>query len=163
MKLLLHVDVDGVGYVGEVVEVACGYARNYLLPQKLAVEPTPDNIKAIEKERASQSKIRQLAREALEKAAEKVNGASVILKVLANEQGHLFGSVSKEDIAKSLREQGFEVQDKQVMSREHIRQLGSYEVKLRYAQDIESEVQVELIRPEEQDDVSGTEAESNDE
>ena len=148
MKVLLHKDVPKLGYFGDVVDVSDGYARNYLLPQGVAIEPTQANIKEIEKERAQQADLRRLAREALLKVAEKVNEAQIEIKVKANEQGHLFGSVSKEDIAQALREQSFEIQTKQVMLKEHIRQLGTYDVKLHFAQDIEAEVKVSVIRPE---------------
>ena len=160
MKLLLHTDITRLGYVGDVVEVSDGYARNYLLPQKLAVKPTQANIKAVETEKAQQAELRRLAREALVKVAEKVNGARVTLRALANEQGHLFGSVGGDDVAQSLRDQGYEVQARQIMWKEHIRQLGNYEVKLRFADDIEAEIQVEVIRPETQGDDDESDSES---
>lgn len=150
MKLLLHADVPKLGYFGDVVEVADGYARNYLVPQGLAVQPTEANIKAIEAERAQRAEERRLAREQLEKAAAKVDGAAVTVAALANEQGHLFGSVTEETIAEQLRERGYEVQTKQVRMPEHLRSLGEYEVALRYADDLHATVKVVVVRPEEQ-------------
>ena len=146
MKVLLHQDVDGLGYLGDVVDVADGYARNYLLPQRLAAAPTKNNIKAIEKERARQTEVRRLARERLVKSAEAVNGAAILLEALANEQGHLFGSITDADIAKALQEKGFEVQRRHIRLQEHLRLLGQYEVVLRFAEDIEAKIQLEIVQ-----------------
>jgi large subunit ribosomal protein L9 len=152
MKVLLHADVPKLGHFGDVVEVAEGYGRNYLLPQRLAVEPTSANVKAIQEERARQAEVRRLAREELLKVAEKVKGAQVTIVARANEQGHLFGSVTEETIAAALREQGFEVQNKHVVMNEHFRMLGSYDVKLRFDVDIEVDVKVGVVQPTDQND-----------
>ena len=154
MKVLLHADLDGLGYLGDVVEVADGYARNYLLPQHLAAKPTEANIKAIQKEKARQVETRRLARAKLVKVAESVNGVELTLKTLANEQGHLFGSVSEDDIARNLQEKGFEVQVKNVVLPEHIRQLGTYEVELHFGSDVKASVQLQVVQPTEQEDGS---------
>jgi len=146
MKVLLHQDVDGLGYLGDVVDVADGYARNYLLPQRLAVQPTQNNIKAIEQDRARQAEVRRLAREQLVKVAEGVNGTALVLEALANEQGHLFGSITDAEIAKALQDKGFEVQRRQVRLAEHLRLLGQYEVELRFAEDIGAKVQLEIVQ-----------------
>lgn len=163
MKLLLHADVPRLGYFGDIVEVAEGYARNYLLPQRLAVTPTESNVKAIEQDRAHKAEERRLARSRLLKTAEKVAGAEVSISVLANEIGHLFGSVSQEDIAKALCEKGFEVQVKHVVMSEHIRMLGEYEVKLRFAEEVEAGVTVKVIRPEGETDESRPDQDTSDE
>lgn len=152
MKVLLHADIEGVGYLGDVVEVSDGYGRNYLLPEKLAVRPTQDNIKTIQKERAKKSEMRRLVREKLLKVAEQVNDAEVTIKALANEQGHLFGSVSEEDVASALREKGYEIKTKNVVMPEHFRKLDTYEVPLRFEKDIEAKVQVHVVRPDEEQD-----------
>ncbi len=166
MKLLLHADVSKLGYFGDVVEVSEGYARNCLLPQRLAVIPTEENIKEIEEERAAKAEERRLAREALVGAAERVNGKEITIEVLANDQGHLFGSVSPSDIAKALREAGGEVQARDVILHDPIRQVGDFDVLLQFAEDIEATIQLHVVRPEEQsDDTETTEddqAESSD-
>jgi large subunit ribosomal protein L9 len=160
MKVLLHDDVDGLGYLGDVVEVSDGYARNYLIPKKIAVQPTEANIKTIQKERAKQVEIRDLARKKLVKVAEEVNGAQVSIVALANEQGHLFGSVGPDEIARSLQEKGFEVRSKQVRLQEHIRELGEYEVKLHFAENVDAAVQVQVVQTTEQED--GNQEENDD-
>lgn len=152
MKVLLHVDIPKLGYFGDVVEVANGYARNFLIPQNKAVEPTEANVQQITEERAAKVEVRRLARGQLVKVAEKINGAQVEIEALANEQGHLFGSVSEAEIAEALREKGFEVQSGQVRMGEHFRQIDTYEVKLHFGEDIDAVVTVEVVRPTDQED-----------
>ena len=154
MKLLLHKDIPKLGYFGDVVEVSEGYARNYLLPQRLAAVPTDSNVKAIEEERALKVEGRRLAREALLKAAEKVNGVEITISANANEQGHLYGSVTEEDVARHLQEDGYEVARSQVVMSEHFNMLGTYKVTLRFSADVSSEIKVWVVRPEGQADES---------
>lgn len=163
MKLLLHVDVPQVGYLGDVVEVSEGYARNYLLPQRMAVTPTQANMKAIEEERAQQAEVRRLAHEALKNVAQRVEGKEITLEVLANAQGHMFGSVSEEDVAKALRDQGGEVQPRDVVMPSHIRELGDHTVKLHFGEGIDAAVLVHVIRPEDHQSESEQESEPSDE
>ncbi|MBN2375629.1 MAG: 50S ribosomal protein L9 [Sedimentisphaerales bacterium] len=164
MKVLLHTDIPKLGYLGDVVEVSQGYARNYLLPQKLAVKPTEENVKAIEKDRALKTEQRRLANEKLVKVANAVNGAEVNIEALANEQGHLFGSVTEQDIAEALQKKGFEVQTKHVAMTEHFRILGTFDVKLNFAPDIKADVQVNIAQQTDQknDDQAKPEQQSAD-
>ncbi len=162
MKLLLHEDIPKLGYFGEVVDVKDGYARNYLIPQGLAVEPTEENVKAIEAERARKSEERRMVREELVKTCEVVNGQSVVIRALANDMGHLFGSVAEKDIAEALQEKSFSVQAKHVQLGEHLRMVGDHAVTLRFAEDITAEITVKIIRPEEEADESEATAEQTD-
>jgi large subunit ribosomal protein L9 len=149
MKVLLQTDMPKLGYLGDVVEVSDGYARNYLLPQRKAVVPTTANVKAIETERVRQAESRAMAHKALVKAADKARGTEVTLSVTANEQGHLYGSVSEADIALALQQEGHNVQSKHIRISEHIRALGTYPVKLHLADDIEDvDIKVWVVRPE---------------
>src|SRR3954463_16222386 len=100
VKLLLKESIKHVGKVGDVVEVSPGYARNYLLPKDLAVEPTPNNVKKIEARKKEIERIEAEKRAEKAKMIEKLSGVEVMLERRANEQGHLFGSVSATDIAK---------------------------------------------------------------
>jgi len=159
MKLLLHTDMPKLGYFGDVVEVSAGYARNYLIPQKLAVEPSEANIKAIEAERAQKVEQRRLARERQVKAAQKVEGAEITMRARANEMGHLFGSVTEEDIATALCQENYEVQSKQVRLTGHIRSIGTHEVKLHFAEDLDVMVTIHIIRPEDEADESESDQE----
>ncbi|MFA5423807.1 MAG: 50S ribosomal protein L9 [Phycisphaerae bacterium] len=132
MKLLLVEDVDKLGWLGDVVEVNEGYARNYLLPQGLAKPATQGNIRSIADEKAKRSEVRLVERKRLEQACAAVDGAEVVIASKANEQGHLFGSVTEKHIAENLRAQGFTVADEVVRLGEHIKEVGSYKVKLKF-------------------------------
>src|SRR5215217_783389 len=110
VKLLLKESVKNVGRVGDIVEVSPGYARNYLLPQDLAVEPTPNNVKKIEARRKEIEKQERERREQQAAMIGRLAGVEVTLERRANEQGNLFGSVTETDIAKALQSQGFNIE-----------------------------------------------------
>src|SRR6185295_19229745 len=103
VKLLLKESIKNVGKVGDVVEVSPGYARNYLLPKDLAVEPTPNNVKKIEARRKEIERIERERRDQQAALIKQLEGVEVTLERRANEQGHLFGSVSATDIARQLQ------------------------------------------------------------
>jgi len=145
MKVLLTNDVSKLGWLGDVVDVADGYARNYLFPQGLAKPATDTNIKAIAKTRAQRAEQRQLEREQIEKVVQAVNGAEVVIAAAVNELGHLFGSVAKHDIARNLRDQGFEVADDAVVLDEHIKQVGTYSIGLLFADELKATVSVVVV------------------
>jgi large subunit ribosomal protein L9 len=145
MKVLLCQDIKKLGWLGDVVEVSEGYARNYLLPQGLAKEANEANLKVIAKEKAKRAEQRIMERKRLEKAAAAVNGAEAVIASKANEQGHLFGSVAAGEIAANLRELGFEVADEVVQMAEHIKQVGTYPVTLKFADDLTATVNVVIV------------------
>lgn len=145
MKVLLCEDIKKLGWLGDVVEVNEGYARNYLLPQGLAKVATDGNIRSIAKEKAKRSEQRLKERRRIEKAVEAVNGAEAVLAARANEQGVLFGSITEAMIAANLRAQSFEVADEIVKLPEHIKALGTHEVTLRFAEDLTATVRVVVV------------------
>ena len=145
MKVLLCEDVGKLGWLGDVVEVSEGYARNYLLPQGIARVATEGNIRAIAKEKARRAEQRIHERKRLEQAAEAVEGAEAVLAAKANEQGVLFGSVTASQIAANLRAQGFGVADEVVRLPEHIKKVGTHSVMLRFAEDLTSTVSVVVV------------------
>jgi len=146
MKVLLVADVGGLGWLGDVLDVASGYARNYLLPQGLAVVPTDVNLKALAQEKAKRAQQRITETERLQQAAAAVDAAEAVIAAKANEQGHLFGSVSEAQIAANLREQGFEVADDVVQLDQHIKQTGTSQVTLKFAKDLTATVNVTVVR-----------------
>jgi large subunit ribosomal protein L9 len=150
IKVLLCEDVDKIGWLGDVVEVSAGYARNYLLPQALAVVPTEANLRSLADEKARRAEERIINRKRLAKAAEEVQGAEAVIAAAANEQGHLFGSVTAREIATNLREQGFEVADEIVQLHEHIKDVGTRTVTLKFADDLTATVSVVVV-PEGED------------
>jgi large subunit ribosomal protein L9 len=137
--------VNELGWLGDVVEVSNGYARNFLFPQGLARPATDENIKAIAKQKAQRAEQRRLELQQLEKVAQAVNGAEAVIAAAANEQGHLFGSVAGRDIAENLRAQGFEVRDTAVELAEHIKQVGAYNVNLQFADNLRAVISVVVV------------------
>jgi len=156
MKVLLCEDIKKLGWLGDVVEVNVGYARNYLLPQGLAKVATPDSIRAIAEEKAKRAEERIRDSKRLESAAEAVDGAEAVVAAKANEQGHLFGSVNERQIAANLRAQGFEVADEVVQLSEHIKEVGTHAVTLKFAENVTATVNVVVV-PEQQEDAAETE------
>ncbi|MBN1788046.1 MAG: 50S ribosomal protein L9 [Sedimentisphaerales bacterium] len=145
MKVLLCEDVEKLGWYGDIVEVNQSYARNYLIPQRIATIPSEAKIKAMADEKAKRAEQRQVVIDNLKKAANAVDGAEAVIAAKANEQGHLFGSIHENQIAANLRLQGFEVADKHVKLGEHIKEVGQYTVKLVFAEDVEAQVKVTIV------------------
>jgi large subunit ribosomal protein L9 len=142
VKLLLKESIKHVGKVGDIVEVSPGYARNYLLPKDLAVEPTPNNVKKIETRRKEIERLEAEKRSQQAETIKKLEGVEVMLERRANEQGHLFGSVSATDIAKQLQGQGFEVDADDVQLPGKLDRIDKYTVKVSFAEDLEAEIKV---------------------
>jgi len=151
MKVLLCEDIDKLGWLGDVVEVSTGYARNYLLPQGLAKVANEASIRSIAEEKARRAEQRKLEGKRLEEAVKAIEGAEAVVAAKANEQGHLFGSVSAREIAANLREQGFEVRDEIVQLSEHIKDIGTHPVTLKFRDDLTATVNVVVV-PEQQDE-----------
>lgn len=149
VKVLLCEDVKELGWFGDVVEVSIGYARNYLLPQGLATMPTKANLRSLVKEATKRTEQRKLERERLEEAATAVEGAEAVVAAKANEQGVLFGSVGAGEIAENLRAQGFRVADEMVQLAEHIKQVGTHKVTLRFDKDLTATVNVTIVAEQE--------------
>jgi len=162
MKVLLCEDIETLGWYGDVVNVREGYARNYLMPQRLAVIPTEAKIKTMADEKAKRAEHRNVVVENMKKAAEAVNGAEAVIAAKANEQGHLFGSVSEKEIAANLRQQGFEVADKFVHLDEHIKEIGEHTIKLKFAADVVATVKVVVV-PQAQEATDGSEGQTKQE
>jgi large subunit ribosomal protein L9 len=142
VKLLLNESIKNVGKVGDVVEVSPGYARNYLLPKGLAVEPTANNVKKIEARRREIERQERQRREQKETLIKQLAGVEVTLERKANEQGHLFGSVSATDISKGLQVQGFNVEPGDVELPGKLDRIDTYSVRIRFAEDLSTELKV---------------------
>jgi large subunit ribosomal protein L9 len=142
VKLLLKESIKHVGKVGDIVDVSPGYARNYLLPKDLAVEPTPNNVKKIEARRKEIERIEAERLAAQAALIKKLGGVEVTLERRANEQGHLYGAVSATDIAKSLQAQGYEVEPDDVLLPGKLDQINNYTVKVKFADELETDLKV---------------------
>jgi large subunit ribosomal protein L9 len=150
MKLILKRAVPKLGEPGDVVSVKPGYARNFLLPQGLAYEASEANLRRIEEERKmAEERNRRGYLEAKRRAA-LLEGASTSFRERASEEGRLFGSVTAADIVEQLNAagHGFELDRRQILLDEPIKDLGEHRVVLRLFQDIELEVQVRVDRKE---------------
>src|SRR3954451_251642 len=134
VKLLLKESIKHVGKVGDVVEVSAGYARNYLLPKDLAVEPTPNNVKKIEARRKEIEKTERERREQQAALLKQLEGVEVTLERRANENGHLFGSVSATDISKALQGQGFNVEPDDINLPGKLDRIEKYTVQVKFAE-----------------------------
>ena len=111
----------------------------------MATPATEANIKAIAEEKAKRTEQRKLAGKRLEAAAKAVEGAEAVVAAKANEQGHLFGSVTAREIAANLREQGFQITDKMVQLPEHIKEVGTHTVALRFSEELTTTVNVVVV------------------
>ena len=147
MKIILLTDVEGLGSRGQVVSVADGYARNFLLPKNRALRASASAAKvAADLNRAADRKERHVREEALGRL-EKLQGVKVTFVVNAGEEGKLFGSVTSHDIADELakRELGFEIDRKDVLLPEPIKLLGQYKVPVKLFRDVRADVEVWVV------------------
>ncbi len=142
VKLLLNESIKNIGRVGDVVEVSSGYARNFLLPQGLAVEPTKGNLKKIEARRQEVLRVESEKRSAQSQIIEKLAGIELTLERRANEQGHLFGSVSATELAKALQAQGYAVEAEDVYLPGKLDRIEKYTITVKFADDLKQEVKV---------------------
>ena len=143
-KLLLREDVDDLGARGEIVRVRAGYARNYLLPRKLAVEATAGNVKQIEQERGRLLKKEANERATAEGQADQMRSLVLEFKRKAGEQGALYGSVTSMDIAETLKERGYEIDRHRLHLREPLKRLGDFNVPLRLHRDVTIDLQIKV-------------------
>lgn len=146
MKVILNADVKGQGKKGDMIEVSEGYARNYLLPRKLAVKATADNLNALKlKEQAKKAQIEREKEQA--RAYAKQLGASVVkVRAKGGENGKLFGSVTSKEISEALKEQhGINLEKNRIVLEENIKNFGSYEVKCKLGYEISGTIHVLVI------------------
>jgi len=146
MEVILTEKVSGLGREGDIVKVSDGYARNFLIPKQLAVEAIEKNRRLLEHK--SRQKINQDARQRkeAEKLASELVNLSCTIPMRAGETDRLFGSVTSMDIAKALKEQGFEVDRRKIELNEPIKELGAFTVPIRIHADVVANVRVLVIR-----------------
>jgi large subunit ribosomal protein L9 len=143
-KVLLREDVDDLGARGEIVRVRAGYARNYLLPRKLAVEATTGNVKGIEQERAALLKKEAKERATAEAQSQQMGALEFEFRRKAGEQGALYGSVTSMDLAEALRERGYEIDRHRIHLREPLKRLGEYAVPVRLHREVTIDLKVRV-------------------
>ena len=156
MKVLLTQTIERTGIVGEVLEVSDGFARNYLLPKGLAIQPTDGNIKRLEAARKEYEAKLQEVRAQKEKLIQTLQGVEVTLIRNANDEGHLFGSVSKRDIAEELVKLGHQVDANDVKLDEPLRRIDTYTVPVALAADLKADVKVWIVREKKEEQAGAT-------
>ena len=159
MKLLLCRNVDPLGIVGDVVEVSAGYARNYLIPHNLATEPTEVNVRKLAEARRIAERVRAEQRTQLQRLAEALEGVEVTVRAKSNEEGHLYGSVGRREIAAALEEEGHFINPDHIQLHTPIRHLDTVTVDIRFADDLTSSIKVWIVR----DKVEGEDDSADDE
>ncbi len=145
MEVILREHVDNLGRRGDIVKVANGYARNYLLPRNLALLPTEGNRKHIERERAKFEVREAEDRKVAEALAERLSNISISIARKVGETEALYGSVTTADIAEALAAKGFEIDRRKLQLGEPIRKIGAFDVPVKLHRDVTARVKVQVI------------------
>ena len=145
MEVILRDHVENVGRRGEVVKVADGYARNFLLPRKLALIATPGNLKQVERERVKLDAKELEERTAAEAVASRMSSVEVVISRKVGETEALYGSVTSADIAESLLARGFDIDKRKIGLREPIKKLGEQTVPIRLHREVVVQVPVKVV------------------
>jgi large subunit ribosomal protein L9 len=146
MEVILREDIEKLGSRGEVVKVASGYARNFLLPRKLAVAANESNKKIVEQERQAHLRRDVKVQTEAQDLAKLMSAVEVTIKQKAGENDHLFGSVTSADIAAALEKQGYTIDRKKVHLDEPIKQLGDFKVAVRLHREVSVEIPVHVVK-----------------
>lgn len=147
-EIILREDVENVGSTGEVVDVAPGYARNYLLPQGFAMPATEGNLRRLEEERRHEEAAEAHELERAQSLAEELEGRSVTFTVRAGDEGQLFGSVTSSDIADRLAEEGLHVDRRRIELEEAIKELGVYRIAVDLHEEFAPELKIWVVAEE---------------
>jgi|SRR5580704_6803651 large subunit ribosomal protein L9 len=148
MKLILQEDVEKLGTRGQLVDVADGYARNFLLPRSLGIEATPGNMKRLDKMRANFAKKEATEKGDAQKLAELLAAVSLSFARKAGENDQLFGSVTSGDISEALAAQGFNVEKRKITLAEPIKVVGDYEIPVKLHREVTAAVKVTVKKEE---------------
>jgi large subunit ribosomal protein L9 len=146
MQIILQEDVEKLGTRGQVVEVAEGYARNFLLPRKLGLAATPENLKRLEKMRATFAKREATEKESAQKLAELLASVTLTLTRKAGENDQLFGSVTSGDIADALAAKDYSIDKRKIQLDEPIKLVGEYEVPIKLHHDVTTSIKLVVQR-----------------
>jgi large subunit ribosomal protein L9 len=148
MEIILREDIERLGTRGQVVKVASGYARNFLLPKRLAVAATDANRKIVEQERQAHLRREAKQKGEAEDLSKLLNGVVVTIAQKAGENDQLFGSVTSKDVADALAQKNFTIDRRKVLLEEPIKQLGEFKVPVRLHKDVTAEVTVQVVKEE---------------
>ena len=149
MEVILKTNVDKLGDEGDLVSVADGYARNYLIPRKLAIEATSKNRRALDHEKRMESDRAAKEKKEAEKLAEELSNLSCTIRMQAGENDRLFGSVTSLDIAAALEEQGIMIDRRKILLDEPIKELGVVTVPAKIHPDVTADIKVWVVKVQE--------------
>ena len=155
MKLILIKDYENLGKQGDVIEVARGYARNYLIPNKIGMVATENSIKAIEKQRAARERKLNALVEQASVVAEKIAELTYTFEKPCNENNELYGSLTATEILEKLQADGIPVERSQIIIEEPINKLGLFNVTVKLASEVEPVLKIWVVREEEKGDEEG--------
>ncbi|MFO7980223.1 MAG: 50S ribosomal protein L9 [Candidatus Aminicenantes bacterium] len=149
MKLLLRENIENLGKKGDIVDVAPGHGRNYLIPKKMAVRVTPSNMKMIEIEQKALKKGLEKEMESYNEITERLNNTNLVFQRKTSEKETIYGSVSANDIKESLDKLGFNIEKKRIFLEEPIKKIGTFTVPIKVFHEQQAEVKVEVNKEEE--------------
>jgi len=152
MKVILKQDVENVGRKGDIVNVAPGFGRNYLIPRKMGIEVTPSNKRMVEIERQVLKKKVEQERSSFQDLIQKLNQVTISFSRKAGEKDHIFGSVSAADIKDELDKLGFDIDKKKIVLDEPLKRLGNYAVPVKVFHDDKAEIKVAIVKEEEKNE-----------
>jgi large subunit ribosomal protein L9 len=146
MKVILASDVEKVGNLGDIIEVKKGFARNFLMPRKLAVEVTAHNVALMAGKKKKLQKKMEIEKLSAVEQKQKLDGVAISIKKKAGENDVLFGSVTTAEIEKELAALGFSVEKKKIHLDEPIKKLGIFAGKIKLFKDVEAEIKIEVLK-----------------
>ena len=146
MQVILVTDVDNLGRAGDIVKVAPGYARNYLLPTRVAMEANPKNQRWIEQQKQRILKKAAVIRNDASALADRIAAVTVVVAKNAGEEDKLYGAVTSADIAEKLAAHGVDIDKRKIVLHEPIKRLGEFEVPVKLHSDVEAKVKVQVVK-----------------
>ena len=144
MEVILRETIDNLGRAGQVVKVADGYARNFLLPKKLAYVATPGNLKVIEAERQSLLRKEAKQKDDSEKLQHILDDVAITIRRKVGEHDMLYGSVTNSDVAEALEMKGFQIEKRKIHMDDHIKSLGEFSIPIRLFKDVTAHIKLKV-------------------
>ncbi len=146
MKIILRQDYENLGNAGDIVEVKPGFARNFLLPRKIAYPAKPNFVRMLEEEKRQKLQRSHKEKKLAEKLAEELSKVSVTISVSVGEEDKMFGSVTTMDIAEALKKEGHEIDRRKIVLEEPIKALGIYSVPVKVHPEVEANIKVWVVK-----------------
>jgi large subunit ribosomal protein L9 len=146
MEIILNQDVDKLGKGGQIIKVKDGFARNFLIPNGLAVPLTPANLKRLEQERQKKAIQLEKVKKEAEQLKDKLASLSLTLPVLTQEGDNLYASISAQDVSHALKEEGIDIDKNSIMLKEPIKSLGIYEIPIKLHHEVEAKIKLWVVK-----------------